>query len=86
MDHGQNLVVGLVERRPDEVVHAGIRDYESLSPIALHVENPGQQSTRLGDQETARLNQQTYLQTLEGASIAAAYFSTLAAGESPPPW
>ena len=66
MDDRQDAVPSLVKRRPDEIVHSRIGDHESLSTIALDVENPGQQGAGLGDQEAARLNQQTNLQTLQG--------------------
>ncbi len=57
LDHGQNLMVGLVERRPDEVVHPGVCDYESFASIALDHQHPGQQGSGLGNQEPAGLEQ-----------------------------
>ena len=73
----QNLMVGLVERWPDEVVHPRICDYESLTPIALDHQNPGQQSAGLGDQKPARFEQEANLEPGESRSTAAAYFADL---------
>ncbi len=61
----QDLVVGLVERGPDEVVHPRVSDYESLTPIALDHQNPGQQGPGLGDQEPARFEQEPNRKPLE---------------------
>ncbi len=60
-------MVGLIQRRPDEVVHPGIRDHEGLAPVALDIEHFGQQSTGLSDKEAAGFEQQADFQTREGA-------------------
>ncbi len=60
-------MVGLIERRADEVVHPGIGDYEGLAPIAFEIQDLGQQSAGLRDQEAAGLQQESYLQPGQGA-------------------
>jgi hypothetical protein len=46
-------VVGLVEGRTDEIVHAGVSDDEGLGTVLLDEENLGKQGSCLGDDEAA---------------------------------
>ena len=55
---GQDLVVGLVERGADEVVHAGVGDDEGLGAVLLDVKDAGEQAAGLGDDEAAGLEEQ----------------------------
>ena len=50
---GEDLVVGLVERRADEVVHAGVGDDEGLGSVLLDEEDAGEQSSSLRHDEAA---------------------------------
>ena len=50
--------MGLVEGRPDEVVHAGIDDDEGLGLGALHVEHARHQDAGIADDQPARLEDQ----------------------------
>ncbi len=56
--HGNNLVPGLVECGANEVVHGRVGNHKGLLAIALHVKHARQQRSRLGDKETARLDEQ----------------------------
>ncbi len=53
-----NFVVGVVERRADEVVHGGVGDDEGLAAVLLHVEDAGEECACLGDDEAAGLEEE----------------------------
>ncbi len=57
-DHGEDLVVGLVEGGADEVVHGGVGDDEVLGTVLLGVEDTGEECAGLGDEEAAGLEEQ----------------------------
>ncbi len=77
---GHNLVVRLVERGADEVVHRRIRDDECLAAVPLHVQHARHQRSRLRDEKSPRLKQQSSFEALERRITAAAYSRTRAAG------
>ncbi len=54
LPHGHDLVPGIVERRPDQVVHGGVLDNEPARHPGLHVDHTGNQDARIGDQRPAR--------------------------------
>ena len=49
------IVVRLVERRADEIVHRGVDDDEGLGLAALHVEHAVTQDAGIADDQPARL-------------------------------
>ena len=51
-------MVRLVQRRPNQVVHPGVRNHKGLRAVLLHIQHPRQQSSRLRHQESPRLQQQ----------------------------
>ena len=51
-----NFVIALVQRRPDEIVHAGIDDSEFFTPGLLDVTNAREQNAGVADKKTARLD------------------------------
>ena len=55
---GADVVVRLVERRADQIVHAGIDDDEGLGFAALHVEHARHQDAGIADDQPARLEDQ----------------------------
>ena len=55
---GTNLVVGLVERGADEIVHAGVGDDEGLFAVLLYVEDRGEERAGLCDEEASGLEEQ----------------------------
>ena len=63
--HRHNLVMRLVERRPDQVVHRRIRNHKRLLPVALHLQHPRHQRSRLRHQKPPRLKQQLAFETLQ---------------------
>ena len=63
-DHGEDLVVGLVERWADEVVHGGVGDDEVLGAVLLGVEDAGEQRAGLGDEEAAGLEEEVGVEAL----------------------
>ena len=56
--HGHDLVMRLVERGTDEVVHGRVGDDEGLFTVVLDVEHAGEQRAGLGDEEAAGLDEQ----------------------------
>ena len=56
--HRADVVVRVVERRADEIVHPGIDDDEGLGLAALHVEHARDQDAGIADDEAARLEDQ----------------------------
>ena len=50
---GEDLVVGVVERRADQVVHGGVGDDEGLFAVLFDEEDAGEQSASLSDDEAA---------------------------------
>ena len=50
---GDDLVVGVVERGADEVVHGGVGDDEGFGAVLLDVEDAGEEGSGLGDDEAA---------------------------------
>ncbi len=60
--HRQNLVVRLVQRRPDQVVHRRIDDHKRLHAVAFHLQHPRQQPACLRHHEASRLQQQVRVQ------------------------
>ncbi len=65
-DDREDLVVGLVEGRADEVVHGGVGDDEVLGAVLLGVEDAGEQRSGLGDEEAAGLEEQVGVEAVEG--------------------
>ncbi len=53
-----DLVVSVVERGTDEVVHGGVGDDEGFGAVFFDVENAGQESTGLGYDEAARFEEE----------------------------
>ena len=51
-------MVGVVERRADEIVHRRIDDDEGLGLAALHIEDAGNQDAGVADDEAAGLEDQ----------------------------
>jgi len=64
-DHGKDLVVSLVERRTDEVVHGCVGDDEVLGAVLLGVEDAGEQRAGLRDQEAPGLEEQVRVEAVE---------------------
>ena len=56
--HRQDLVIGLIKRRPDKIIHRRIRDDEGLGLAALHVDHARHQDTGIADDEPAGLKDQ----------------------------
>ena len=54
-DHRNDLVPGVVERRADEIVHAGVDDDEGLGLALLHIEDARHEHARIADDQPARL-------------------------------
>ena len=52
-----DLVVTLVERGPDQIVHPGIDDHEFLVLGLLDVADAGEEDAGIADEQTARLEQ-----------------------------
>ncbi len=55
---GDDLVVGVVERGADEVVHRGVGDDEGLATVLLDVEDAGEEGAGLGYDEAAGFEEQ----------------------------
>ena len=53
--HRTDVVMGFVERRPNEIIHPGIDDDEHFGFAALEVEHASQQDARIADDQTPRL-------------------------------
>src|ERR1035437_649428 len=60
-----DLVMGLVKRRADEVVHGGVGNDEGLLAVLLDLEDAGNQRPGLGDEEAARLDEQPPIEALQ---------------------
>src|SRR6202011_1552176 len=58
LPHRLDVVVRLVKRRPNQVVHPGIDDDEGLRLSAFEIEHGGNQNTGVPDDDTARLEDQ----------------------------
>ena len=56
--HRLDVVPGIVERRPDEVVHRRVDDREIARVAGLQVQHAGQQHAGVADEKAARLEQQ----------------------------
>lgn len=73
LDDGQDLVVGLVERRSDQIVHAGVSDDEGLVAVVFDIEDAGQERTGLGDEKAARFEEKMRLKAgedgIEGVGV-----------------
>src|SRR6266568_1136210 len=61
--HRHDLVMCLVERRANEVVHRRIGDDERLLPVLLHLQHTRQQRSSLRHDEAPRLKQQAAFET-----------------------
>ena len=59
--------MGLVERRPDEVVHRRIDDDEGLGLAVLHVEHARHQDAGIADDQPAGLEDQRAAELARGA-------------------
>ena len=53
---GDNFVVGIIEGRPDEIVHGGVDDDEAFLSGALHIFDPSDEDAGVADDETAGLD------------------------------
>jgi len=53
--HGPDVVVALVERRADQVVHPGVDDHELLLATLLAIQNARQQDARVAGDVAAGL-------------------------------
>ena len=65
--HRADIVVRLVERRADKIVHAGIDDDEGLGLAVLHIEHARHQDAGIADDEPARLEDQLAAETARRA-------------------
>ena len=78
--HRHNLVISLVERGTDQVVHRRVGNHEGLPAVALDVEHAREKRAGLRDQEAPRLQQQTALEGAEGAFNGRGVFAHLGGG------
>ena len=65
---GNDLVMRLIKRGANEIVHAGIHDDELAIAVGLAIEHARQQKAGLGHDGTARLDED--LETLSGSVLA----------------
>ena len=63
-----DVVVGVVERRADEVVHAGVEDDEGLGGALLDVHDLGDQDAGIADEDAAGLEQDAGAEIAEPAA------------------
>ena len=61
-----DLVIGLVERGTDEVVHGGVGDHKGLLAVALDLKDARHESAGLRDDKAARLDEQTCRRSRRG--------------------
>ena len=68
-----NVVVRLVERGTDEIVHGRVGNHEGLVAVALDDEHTGNEGTGLGNEESAGLDEQLAFKAgkaiLDGRSV-----------------
>ncbi len=62
---GEYLVVGLVERGADEVVHAGVGDDEGFGAVLFDDEDAGEEGSGLGDDEAAGFQEEVCVYSVE---------------------
>ena len=60
--------MGVVERRADEVVHAGVEDDEGLGRALLDVFDPGDEDAGIADEDPAGLEQDARAEIAEPAA------------------
>lgn len=58
---GDDLVVGVVEGGPDEVVHGGVGDDEGFAAVLFDDKDAGEEGSGLGDEEAAGLEEEAGL-------------------------
>ena len=56
--YGQNLVMSLVERRPNEIIHPGIGNDKRLCAVLFNVKHPRQKRSSLRHKKAPGLQQQ----------------------------
>jgi hypothetical protein len=81
-----DVVVGLVERWADQIVHGGIGNDEGLLAVALHLQDTRDERPGLGHEETPGLEEEPAFEAAQACSTAAAYSATLAVASNGPPW
>src|SRR5262249_5632626 len=65
--HRPNLMMRVIQRWTDEIVHGSVDDNEVLYLAALHEQHARNQNTGIADQETARLKNQSAVETASGS-------------------
>jgi hypothetical protein len=62
LNHGNDFVVGIIERRPDEIIHGCIHHQKTLAIVFLSVNNRSDQHSGRPHNRAARFEQQMHIQ------------------------